>query len=234
MLLRRLCAGKGLMISLIVAFIAIESIVAACFLSLLHFKASNNWMAQSQHALIELERMMGTVSGAETSQRGYLITGSDHYLVPYRDAIETIDSHVQRIGSLTRHNRTQQDHVAVLADQVSKRSDEMDQAIVTRRTQGLPFAKSVVAVAEQNRTMDMIHAIAGQIREEETRMLQAHRADSETWALTTGAFTVAFFLVTAALFGLCALVMNMALSSQSQAERILQALSHPSTAPPTT
>ena len=49
------------MISLIVAFIAIESIVAARFLSLLHFKASNNWMAQSRHALIELERMMGSV-----------------------------------------------------------------------------------------------------------------------------------------------------------------------------
>ena len=83
--------------------------------------------------------------------------------------------------------------MAVLADQVSKRSDEMDRAIVTRRTHGLPFAKSVVAVAERNRTMDMIHAIAGQIREEGTRMLQATGRTRKPGRLPPG-FTVAFFL----------------------------------------
>ncbi len=107
----------------------------------------------------------------------------------------------------------------------------MDHAIVTRRTEGLPLAKSVVVGNQQNRTMDAIHDIAGQIREEETRVLERHRTDSEAWALTAGSFTVAFFLVTAVLFTLCGVIMKMAFTTQAQAERLIQALPHPSTAP---
>lgn len=81
-MLRRLLAGKGLMIVLAVGFIAVESIVVASFLSLVHFKTSNHWATKSEQVLIELERMSSAVAGAETQQRGYLITGSDEYLPP--------------------------------------------------------------------------------------------------------------------------------------------------------
>lgn len=106
----------------------------------------------------------------------------------------------------------------------------MDQAIATRRTKGLPHAKSVVAANQQNRTMETIQDIATQIRDEETRVLQRHRADSEAWAFTTGSFAVAFLILNAVVFTLCGVVMKLALSSQSQAERLLQTL-RPSTAP---
>ena len=224
MLLRRICAGKGPIIALVVAFLAVEAIVAACFLSLLHFKTSNNWATRSEQVLIELERMMSTVIGAETNQRGYLITGSDQYLAPYREAIDTLEIQIRRIGSLTRDNHMQQNRVAYLATQVEQRSDEMDQAILTRRTQGLPVAKSVVAVNQQNRTMDTIHDITGQIREEETRVLARNRADSEAWAFTTGSFAVVFFLLNAVVFTLCGLVIKMALTTQAQAEHLVQTL----------
>jgi methyl-accepting chemotaxis protein len=228
MLIHRMCASKGLFIGLIVGFVAVESMVAACFLSLLYFKTSNNGVSQSQHVLIELERMISTVTGAETNQRGYIITGIDGYLAPYRDALDNIDGHIRRIGSLTRHNPIQQDRVAYLATQVGQRSDELNHVIVTRRTEGLPFAKSVVVVNKGNRTMDSIYDIAGQIREEETQALERHRADSEVWALTTGSFAVAFSLVTALLFALCGVIMKMAMTSQTQAERIIQAFPHSS------
>lgn len=225
--LHQMCSGKGMFVGLIIGFIAVESIVAACFLSLLHFKASNQWAWQSQHVLIELERMVGTLAGAETSQRGYVITGSDGYLIPYRDALDTLDAHVRRIGNLTRHNHVQQNRVAYLETQIDQRSDEMNQVIVTRRTKGLPFAKSDVVVNQQNRTMDSIRDVIGQIRDEETEVLEQHRQDSRAWALTTGSFAVAFFFLTALLFALCGVVMKVALSSQTQAERLILALPRP-------
>ena len=42
MLFRRLLAGKGILLALVVGFVAAESIVAACFLSLVHFTDSTN------------------------------------------------------------------------------------------------------------------------------------------------------------------------------------------------
>ncbi|WHZ24282.1 MAG: hypothetical protein OJF47_003394 [Nitrospira sp.] len=228
MSLRRIWSCTSLFIGLIIGFVAVESIVAAGFLSLLHFKASNDSALKSQQVLIELERMMGTVTRAETSQRGYIITGTDDDLVPYRGALDTFEAHIRRIGTLTRHDDTQQNLVASLDTQITRRADEMDHVIVARRTEGLPFAKSVVVVNRQNGTMDRIHEIAGQIREEETRALNHHREDSNVWALTSGSFVAVFFLLTAALFTLCGIVMKLALTSQAQAERILRALPHPS------
>ncbi|MBA5874723.1 MAG: hypothetical protein GDA66_09275 [Nitrospira sp. CR1.2] len=227
-MLHRLLAGKGLIIVLAVGFIAVESIVVASFLSLVHLKTSNTWATKSEEVLLELERMMIAVSGAETNQRGYIISGSDDYMPPYRKALVTLEDQLHRVGTLTRDNRLQQDRVAFLATQVEQRSDEMDQAIVTRRTKGLPPAKSVVEANQHNRTMETIQEIAAQIRDEETRVLQRHRADSEAWAFTTGSFAVAFFILNAVVFTLCGLVMKLALSSQSQAERLLRTL-RPST-----
>lgn len=227
-MLHRLLAGKGLIIVLAVGFIAVESIVVASFLSLVHLKTSNTWATKSEEVLLELERMMIAVSGAETNQRGYIISGSDDYMPPYREALVTLEDQLHRVGTLTRDNRLQQDRVAFLATQVEQRSDEMDHAIVTRRTKGLPSAKSVVEANQHNRTMETIQEIAAQIRDEETRVLQRHRADSEAWAFTTGSFAVAFFILNAVVFTLCGLVMKLALSSQSQAERLLRTL-RPST-----
>ena len=229
---RRLLAGKGLLISLIVAFVAVESIVAACFLSLIHFKSSTDWMVQSQRTLLELERLVGNVTEAEAHQRAYILTGSEEYLPSYREAIGTLDHQIRQIGGLNRRDPRQQDRVAYLATQLEQRSDEMDQVIATRRTEGLPPAKSLVVVNRLNGTMNAIEDITGQIRDEETRRLERHKADSDVWALITGSFAAVFFLLTAVLFILCGIIMNMALMSHAQAERILQAHSPSSSSAP--
>jgi CHASE3 domain sensor protein len=99
---------------------------------------------------------------------------------------------------------------------------------------GFPYAKSVVAVNQHNRTMETIHDISAQIREEETRVLQRHRADSESWAFTTGSFAAVFFLLNAVVFTLCGIVLKMALTSQAQAERLLHSFPRPHTPAPAT
>lgn len=123
--------------------------------------------------------------------------------------------------------------MAYLVNHIEQRSDEMDEAIVTRRTKGLPYAKSIVAGNRQNGTMAAIQNVVGQIREEETPILEHHRAESDAWAMTTGSFAAVFFLLTAVVFTLCGVVMKMALTSQAQAERFLQTFSRSSTTPAT-
>lgn len=221
-LLSRMGTGNGLPVSLIIAFVAVESIVAASFLSLLQFKTSTAEVSHRQQSLLELERMVGTVAGAETNQRGYLITGSEHYLAPYRDALNTLETHLRRIGVLTQDSLVQRRLVAQLENQIDRRSDEMNHAILARRTEGLPVAKSVVLVNHDHGTMNTIRQLAGQIRDEEVRALERHWADSQAWAVTAGSFTVVFFLVTAALFALCGVVLRLSLTSQAQAERLVQ------------
>ena len=103
----------------------------------------------------------------------------------------------------------------------------MDDAIITRRIKGLPDAKSVVVSNRQSGTMDAIQDVVGQMRAEETSPTGAPPGGLGSRAITTGSFTAVFFLLTAIVFALCGLLMKMALSSQAQAERLLQTFAAP-------
>ena len=54
--------------------------------------------------------------------------------------------------------------MAYLVSQIEQRSEQMDDAIITRRIKGLPDAKSVVVSNRQSGTMDAIQDVVGQMR----------------------------------------------------------------------
>ena len=54
-------------------------------------------------------------SDAETGQRGYLLTGDETYLEPYRAAIKNVDQTVARLKNLTSDNPNQQKRIQALA-----------------------------------------------------------------------------------------------------------------------
>ncbi len=216
-MIAKLLTGKGIFIVLVIAFLAVEGLVAACFLSLVHYKKATNWTAHSQNVLIELERVLSTFTEAETSQRGYVLTGLDQYLSPYRTAMDGLDRQLRYLGGLTRDNSAQSRRVAYLERQMDQRSLEMDRAIIVRRTEGLAAAKSVVADDTRQETKTLIHGVVGQMRTEEQQRLEDRRADSRTWAFITGSFAIALFLVTALVFALCGIVIKMALTAHGQA-----------------
>jgi CHASE3 domain sensor protein len=111
-MLLRFCKGSGLIIWLVLAFVAVESIVAASFLSIVHFQDANNWVKRSQNVLLELEQIIKTLSRAESSHLGYVITGSDHHLTSYHEAFDATKRQMQHLDNLTKGDVAQRDRVA--------------------------------------------------------------------------------------------------------------------------
>src|SRR5689334_1430507 len=52
---------------------------------------SDRWIDHTREVVIELERALSTLKDAETGQRGYLLTGDEEYLEPYRIASARMD-----------------------------------------------------------------------------------------------------------------------------------------------
>jgi CHASE3 domain sensor protein len=84
------------------------------------FAEASDWR---QHAYEVLRNLDGTVAqlvDAETGQRGYILTGDEAYLEPYRAATENIDQTIGQLKNLTSDNPNQQKRIQALEPPVEK------------------------------------------------------------------------------------------------------------------
>jgi CHASE3 domain sensor protein len=188
-------------IALAVAFVAAQSVAAAGFLSLLHFRSATQSVSQAQDVLLELESTVASLTKAETGQRGYILTGAEHFLFPYRDSLKAARGHLRRLIDLTGDNDVQQRHVAQLVRQIDERMTQLGEPIVARHLEGIHAAGNVILANQDKRTMDSIHRTVAELRKEESQRLQARWEDSTIWAVTAGALSVTTFLLMCVVFG---------------------------------
>ncbi|WEK44774.1 MAG: response regulator [Candidatus Sphingomonas colombiensis] len=148
---------------------------------------------QHSHIVIRsIDDLLSTVQDAETGQRGYLLTGSDRYLEPYRDAASSVASQVERVAALTVDNPTEAARMVVLRRHIRGKFAELAETIELRRTKGAAAAISVVSDDRGKAEMDAIREQLGLMLQEESRirregiaaMASAYRVAWLTIALT--------------------------------------------------
>ena len=86
--------------SLIATTVLAAMIVAAAFLLGARNKSDDQWVLHSLELRGQLTRVLSLVQSAETGQRGYLLTGQDPYLGPYRMAFEQLPPMLDRLQDL--------------------------------------------------------------------------------------------------------------------------------------
>lgn len=95
---RRLLAGFGLSAAVLM-MVAVVSYRNAYLLI-----ENDAWVAHSHQVRIELADLLSELKDAETGQRGYLLTGDDSYLEPYKTALGSIQTTLANLRKLTADN----------------------------------------------------------------------------------------------------------------------------------
>jgi len=110
-----------------------------------------------QSALYETQSL---VVDAETGQRGFLLTGREEYLVPYRDALPKIEQTWTRLRELARTIGTPelQDSVTRLNVLIGKRLSDMEATLALYDRSGRDVALELMNTGIGRRTMDEIRA----------------------------------------------------------------------------
>src|ERR1700720_302528 len=81
---------------------------AVSYLSVVRMRADAAWVQHTFEVIGDLASLLSTTTDAETGQRGYTITGDEHYLEPYVQAVQTTHSELRRLRELTVDNFAQQ------------------------------------------------------------------------------------------------------------------------------
>jgi methyl-accepting chemotaxis protein len=143
---------------------------------------------QLQHSYLVLQQAEATsklLVDAETGQRGYLLTGNDPYLEPYRSALAAVNGAVARLAELTADNPRQQARIQSLRDALREKLAELAETIGLRKDKGLDAALEVVRSDRGKRYMDEIRTLLDQIESEENDLLAQRSAEANRIAQST-------------------------------------------------
>jgi methyl-accepting chemotaxis protein len=119
----------------------------------------------------KLNDLIENFLNGETAVRGYVITGEDDFLDPYRLAVTAIPALRNELRRLTSDNPHQQQRLDRLAPLVDTKFEQFRERIDVRRVQGADAAARIVMTGGSKKTMDQIRALIDEMDREESTLL---------------------------------------------------------------
>lgn len=143
------------------------------------FQETVRWVDHTHTVLYGLEQVLVTEADAETSMRGYVITGNKNFLEPYNKAVDKINSNLDYIKDLTADNAVQQKRVAIIHDLVEAHMIHLDSCI-RLRNQSFEKAQELIVTENGKRIMDKIRANIDEAKAAEFKLLEQRKAASDS------------------------------------------------------
>jgi signal transduction histidine kinase len=181
----KLIAGFGIAMCLLIA------VGVLSYRTMMRSDEDRVWVNHTHVVLEGLNAVSADVIDAEACQRGFLLTGEEVYLAPYRDALDRLVRDVKGVRDLTQDNPVQQAALDRLEPLLLTRLTEMRDRIETRRSRGAEQSGELVRLDSGEKHMDEIRAATGEMKQEERRLLARRTEESEASARLTRTTIVA-------------------------------------------
>jgi CHASE3 domain sensor protein len=143
---------------------------------------NSRWVQHTYEVRASLADLLSSLKDAETGTRGYVITGDDAFLEPYRAALTATERNVAQVRSLTSDNAEQQRRLDAVAAVVEERLAEARRVVEVRASGGYGAAAKAVTAAEGKRLMDRVRVAVGEMDVVEKELLDARMLDAEAAA----------------------------------------------------
>src|SRR5580700_2659060 len=115
------------------ACLALVGVVS--YLGVVRLNQNAAWVGHTHEVLGSLESLLAAATDSETAERGYVITGDDSYLEPYRQAAAIVDAQARRVRELTADNRAQQQRLDLVEPLLADRLASLRAVIELRKEQ---------------------------------------------------------------------------------------------------
>ncbi|KAF0815332.1 Frizzy aggregation protein FrzCD [Andreprevotia sp. IGB-42] len=164
--------GAKIWLSFVAILIVIVVIGSTAYQSINTLIEAAGWRSHTYQVRTALAVVLSNLKDAETGQRGYLITGEDRYLEPYRAALQQMDGVQAELKTLTADNPAQQQRITSLAPLVQAKMSELKETIDLRTGKGFEAARAVVLTDRGKNVMGQIRAIVREMDDAEAALLK--------------------------------------------------------------
>lgn len=139
-------------------------------------RAANALQAQTAQVSDELQYLNLLVTDAESSLRGYFLSGDEVYLGPLRGAPQQIDKQFQALGVLLADNPSQAKNLAQLRQLVHKKMGLLHQSLEVFREGGLADIVAISASPDDRAQADEIRLQVVIMAREQNELLTSRTA----------------------------------------------------------
>jgi signal transduction histidine kinase len=133
----------------------------------------------TQNTLHLLDSTLTRVLDAETSQRGYLLTGDARYLAPFDTADRDLTRMIGRLRELSATDTILARPAATLPPLLETKFAEMRRTVRLRDSAGFAAARSAVATDQGRQYMDAIRVALSSMQGAELSMLKRRRLERQ-------------------------------------------------------
>lgn len=139
--------------------------------------ASKTWVVHTYNVIISTEQLFSSLQDMQTAQRGYLLTGSESFLVPYRVAKSALDSQLQQLMNLTKNHSQRYQQLRELTNALYRQRQLLERQIQLKERTG---SFSLADMDDSKVIMDEIKSLNNTILRDEWALLdQRHREENE-------------------------------------------------------
>jgi PAS domain S-box-containing protein len=192
------------------------------YLSVVRLNEDAALVEHTHEVLGNLQLLLAAATDAQTAERGYVITGDDSYLEPYRQAATVVDGEVKRLRELIVDNRDQQQRLDSVVPLVNERLANLHEVIELRKNQGFAAAQSQVLTGQGKRFHDRLRRLIDQMKGTETSLLQERHRLANRSSTTAQAVIIGGGFFACGIVGLALFAIRRDFAGRTRAERALQ------------
>ena len=154
------------------------ALVVVAAVGIVAYRASNelvqsaDWVTHSHQVKESLAQVLAALTDAETGQRGFVLTGEERYLDPYKSGIAVVDDRMRTLRELTADNPVEQMRIERLQTAATSKLAELQHVIELRRQNGERAALAEVLTDKGKKDMEEIRRVVGDMNEEENALLR--------------------------------------------------------------
>ena len=171
--------------SLLIVFAAIVVVGVVASMNVTRLARSERAVAAVLTVQSKLSNVIALLTDAETGQRGFLITGDEHYLEPYNTASASLGERLNELEHTVSDAETRQ-AVGTLKKLAAEKMAIVTSVVAVRRTQGFEAAKAMVLTGRGKNTMDQARTLVAGLNDDAINALaeRSNEADADA-AFTT-------------------------------------------------
>ena len=163
----------------LVGILAWDRFNAAC--------SAREWSQHSYDVLGTVKDLNLAVRDAETGQRGYVLTGKDDYLAPYKEAVSKASFLQGELQRLTADNPVEQARLKGLSPVLQQKLEELARTVELRRSVGFDARLAVVQTDVGRNYMKQIEATLAAMATDERSLLVQRLEKTEDRSLLLSA-----------------------------------------------
>ncbi|MBI5686012.1 MAG: CHASE3 domain-containing protein [Verrucomicrobia bacterium] len=182
-------------------------------------------VARTYQIMGEVRDIRNVVSRMNSSVRGYVITGKDEFLEPFREARQEMERQLGEVRELTKGKSEQQERLDAIEKLVAQQTAYSTNVIAIRKEKGFAAAEDVVSTGEGRQRVNVIMEMVKQMLDHERKLLAERKEIQDDSVLLANGLIILGGVLAVIIVGFASMVLRQDIRERERLERAILEIS---------